>query len=234
MRALGLCALVLASCSSTDAVDADADAAAEAAPLADGKADGIGASGLYAVTSSALQDGDIANLELRVDGHYVRSRCYGLACARRHAETDRFDSFTSSTGRTYVRFWSFRADDTTPERTQHPVVADTYEIVRTSTTIRLRKTYTSRWFSLRKRLASSVCTQSGGSWTTECDCGPNNTWPGPAFVPGAGGCMIVSGTDESECEDTGGFYTDDDATLIGAYCECGAGRYPSDSGCAAN
>ncbi len=46
--------------------------------------------------------------------------------------------------------------------------------------------------------------------------------------------MTVSATDESECDATNGFYTDDDATLIGSFCRCGIGRYAGAAGCTSN
>ena len=233
---LAACFLVLAGCTDSAEVDTMDDAAAEAAPLS-GKADGDAAlTGLYATASTTLADGDIPNLELLSGGAYVRARCYHAGCSARRTETDRFDTFTSGAGKTYIRFWSFKIVPNTVsgDRDQVPTVADTYEIIKTSTTIKLRKTYSSRWVSLRKRAVKSLCTTSGGTWTTECACPGSGTWPGTTFIAGGGGCQAVSGTDESECDDSNGFYTDDDATLIGSYCECGIGRYASDTGCAAN
>jgi hypothetical protein len=220
----------------TACVDTSDDALAESAPI-DGKDDGGPAvTGLYATTATLLRDGDIPNLELRGDT-YVRNRCYHSACSGERAETDRFDTFTSSSGKTYIRFWSFKfvPNPASGDRDEVPVVADTYEITKTSTTIKLRKTYSSRWQTLKKKSPSSVCTASGGSWASStCTCPGPTSWPGVAFVPGAGGCIQVSGTDESECDGTDGSYTDDDSTLIGSYCRCGVGRYAGDSGCASN
>ncbi len=229
--------LVGACMEADDAVDTDEDALAEAAP-SDGKADGFTVSGLYATTATTLRDGDIPNLELRGTA-YVRNRCYHSACSGERAETDRFDTFTSSSGKTYIRFWSFKRtlNASSGEYDEVPVVADTYEIIKSSsTTIKLRKTYSSRWQTLKKKTQSSVCTASGGSWSssTLCTCPGPMAWPGVFFVPGAGGCMLVSGTDESECDDTNGAYTDDDSTFIGSFCRCGIGKYAGDDGCTAN
>ena len=218
---------------STDETD---DAVAEAAPL-DSKADsGLTVTGDYATTTTALRDGDVPNLELGPTGVYVRNRCYHSACSAKRAETDKFDTFTTSSGKSYLRFWSFKIvpNAMSGDRDQVPVVADTYEITKTSTTIKLRKTYTARWLTLKKRSLSALCTASGGTWGGDCTCPGPAGWPNAAFIAGAGGCIMVSGTDESECDGTNGFYTDDDSTPIGSFCECGVGRYAGDAGCASN
>lgn len=45
------------------------------------------------------------------------------------------------------------------------------------------------------------------------------------------GCMHLTVSTESACDDTNGSYTDDDATKIGTYCQCGIGRVMTETGC---
>ena len=194
--------------------------------------------GLYATSSSlVLQSGDISNLELRADGSYVRMRCYHPGCALAVPETDHYDTYSNSSGKTYLRFYSFRADvDAHGERTETRAVADVYEMVRTSTTIKLRKSYTSRWITLRRTTPHALCTADGGTWnsTSPCLCPGAGGWSRDGYVvfaPGAGGCAWVAGADESACDESGGFYTDDDSTLIGTYCRCELGQYLTNDGC---
>jgi hypothetical protein len=232
---IGLGVVFATGCTETQAdADAEADAEAEAAPASDGKADGIAQlAGVYATSTQTLRAGDIPNLEL-VGGAYVRNRCYHTGCSLRVAETDRFDSFTGSTGKTYVRFWSFEIvwNETSGDRDEVPVVLDTYEIKKTSTGIRLRKTYTSRWLSLRRRPSEATpCSASGGSRDgPSCTCPGPIEWPGAIFVPGLGGCTLAPAATEDQCLESGGFYTDDDATRTGAFCRCGAERYIDERG----
>lgn len=99
----------------------------------------------------------------------------------------------------------------------------------------LRKSYSSRWITLYKATAKSLCTGDGGSWASdECTC-PGNTpgaWPNTIFV--AGGCIATPGASKDGCDTSGGLWTDDDATAIGSYCVCGVGRYDDASGSCAS
>lgn len=235
---LALAAAILAGCA--DVSDTDSDREAEGAPEQPlGKADAQTLTGLYASSTTLLQSGDIPNLELRADGEYVRRRCYHTNCALPVGETDHYDTYTSSAGKTYIRFYSFRSewDETAGDRTEIRVVADVYEVIKTTTSIKLRKAYSSRWLTLRKRLVTSLCTSDGGTWSDgTCACpGADGNWSDDGyvgFVAGLGGCTTIPGAGESECDDTGGWYTDDDATLVGAYCRCERGSYLSNAGCA--
>ncbi len=214
------------------ALDDGSDAEAELAP-AGGKADSaVTFTGVYASSTTTLKAGDVPNLELLATGAYVRNRCYHTACSLEVPETDKFDTFKSTSGKTYVRFWSFKVvpSPADPQRTEVPVVIDTYEIKKTSTGIQLRKTYTSRWLSLRKKTANALCTASGGTLDAgTCACPGPTDWPGAIFVAGLGGCTVAPGATEDDCYTSGGFYTDDDATLIGSFCRCGRGRYIADN-----
>ena len=44
--------------------------------------------------------------------------------------------------------------------------------------------------------------------------------------------MHLTISSESACDDTNGSYTDDDATRIGTFCQCGLGRTMTETGCA--
>ena len=91
--------------------------------------------------------------------------------------------------------------------------------------------------TLYKTTATAQCSAQGGAWAnSDCSC-PGNTpgmWAATIFIPGAGGCIATPGASEDGCDSSDGLWTDDDATLIGSYCECGAGRYDDAAGsCAA-
>lgn len=218
-------AALAAGCVSSPEGDDAADAAAETAPALD-KADAPSFDGLYQSSATSLRSGDVPTVELRA-GTYIRARCYHAYCAKLVPETDKFDLVKSS-GHWYVRFWSFTiTTDANGDRNPNPVVADVYEIRRTSTGVKLRKTYTTRWVSLDKVTTEDQCDGSGGTWSGDCACpdaGAAVDTHG-VFVPGAGGCIDIGGGGEDACDSSGGLYTDDDSTPIGTYCECGLGRY---------
>jgi hypothetical protein len=235
MRFLLVCCLLLSACADAgNPEDAADDAAAEAAPFAavsSAKADTFTAyGGLYRSETTRHLNNDITALELRSDSAYVRERCYQPSCTLPLAETDKYDSYTSTSGRTYLRFWSFTTGhDATGNLTETATVADVYEIVKTSTGASLRKTYTSRWFTLATMSYAGQCNASGGQGSTSgCACPSSTT--GLIFVPGAGGCIAPAASDESNCDASDGRWSDDDADLTGAYCQCGLNRYVDDTG----
>jgi hypothetical protein len=225
-------ALPLAACAA-DTDDYTQDDEAFAAD-AGGKADAPSFAGLYVTHATHHYNGDVTALELRGDNQYVRERCYHASCALSVPETDTYDTYKSSTGKTYVRFWSFEVgQDSNGERTEEPTVADVYEVQKTSYGVRLRKSYTSRWFALYRATPASTCTGSNGAWDgSDCTCAGNTpgTWPANVFVPGAGGCVPTPGASEDACDTSNGFWTDDDATLIDSYCRCGLDRYDGPTG----
>ena len=233
---------VASSACSDGTVDDLSDSEAEAAPEQDaqGKADAPTFIGVYATSATTtLQDGDVPNLELRQGGSYVRRRCYHAGCALPVPETDDYDTYRSSSGKTYLRFYSFRNEWSAEhdDRTQVRVVADVYEIKKTTTTIKLRKAYSSRWLSLRKTTAAALCNGDQGSWEANyCSCPGETGWSSDgyvSFVAGLGGCTLIPGIDESECDETEGLYTDDDGTLVATYCLCEHGMYLANTGCEA-
>ena len=155
------------------------------------------------------------------------------------AETDHYDTYSSSSGKTYVRFYSFRTEWSAEhdDRNQVRVVADVYEIKKTAATIKLRKAYSTRWLTLRKTSATALCNGDQGTWASGyCSCPGEGGWSDEGyvgFVPGLGGCTSIPGAGESECDDTEGYYTDDDATLVNTYCLCEHGMYLANTGCEA-
>jgi len=241
MLRLMIVAALVAAC--TDPVTDD-DADAEAQPFQPaGKDDGAAAAfvGLYATALTALHAGDVPSLELRDDGQYIRARCYHYNCAAQVAETDNYDLYTSASGKTYVRFWSFTySRDANGELASEPAIADVYEIRTTATGIRLRKSYTGRWVALDATTPEAVCAGDGGTFGTDgCLCPGAPSGDGTTgylgFLPAAGGCVRIPGGGEDACDSSDGFYTDDDATLVGTYCRCGRGRHVVDAGsCAPN
>jgi len=233
MRA-ALALILVASCTSAPSDDGEAESAP---PQALGKADGASFTGIFQSHTTHHYNGDIPAIELRADGKYVRERCYRASCALPVPETDAYDLYTSSSGKTYVRF---HAQDITIDSDGNiqntPVVTDVYEIRSFSKGIQLRKSYSTRWQSLYLSSPGLACTTSGGTWTTDCACPLNqpNTWPVQTFVAGAGGCIATPGASESNCDDSHGMWTDDDGTLIGSYCICTQGEYlTAAGGCAA-
>lgn len=220
-------ALSLAACAAESAEPADS--AAESAMPEGGKADGASYAGLYHISSSTLHANDVTDLELRADGTYVRGRCYHASCRSWIPETDHYDVVTTH-GHSYVRFWSFRVAS---DGTQQPAIADVYEVRTISKGVQLRKTYTSRWFSLFASSVSSQCASTGGTFANDtCTC-PNSTYSDSgyeAFAAGAGGCIFAPSGSEEACDSSGGFYTDDDSTAISTFCTCGIGRFVTDDG----
>lgn len=233
MRVGHLISLVLVvACTDPANLQDDGEAQGAAVAPADGVVAASGVAGLYATHESTREADDVTALDLRVtakpDGSksldYVRSRCYGTHCSLELPETDHYDVYTSSTGKTYVRFWTVTvAHDTNGTIDTAPKLADVYEIATTAGAIKLRKSYTSRWLTLGPTTESAVC---NGAWVDgSCGCAAGQT-----FVAGAGGCIPMRGANEKNCDATGGLWTDDDATLIGSYCICGADRYVDATG----
>lgn len=221
--------LVVTGCAASETTD-DGEAENAPAQVASGKADGAAFTGLYQAHTTHHYNGDVPAVQLDATGVYVRARCYRASCALQVSETDHFDTYTSSSGKTYVRFWSWNPDG---NGGQDPTIADVYEIRTFSKGIQLRKAYSTRWQSLYTSSPSLACLASGGAWNqTDCSC-PGNTpgaWPATIFVVGAGGCVHNPGSNETNCDDSQGEWTDDDAAKNGTFCLCGAGRYLDDAG----
>jgi hypothetical protein len=198
--------LVLVGCAASGTPD-DGEAE-QAAPAALGKADAATFTGLYASHATHHYNGDVPDLELRADGTFVRERCYHASCAIETPETDHYDVYTSSSGKTYVRF---HGQDIANSQ---EIVADVYEIRAFSGGVQLRKAYSTRWQSLYATTADPDPT---------CDAGQE-------YVAGAGGCIATPGASEDNCDASHGLWTDDDATPIGSYCICAVGQYLDDTG----
>ncbi|HSN27860.1 MAG TPA: hypothetical protein VLT45_16335 [Kofleriaceae bacterium] len=231
MRAAFL-AVILAGCATT--ADLDDNEAFDAPPQAVGKADAPAFVGIYASHLTHHYNGDVPNLELRADGRYVRQRCYHGSCALEVPETDTFDEYTSSTGRTYLRFYGQDiGHDDNGNLVNTEVVADVYEIRTFSKGVQLRKAYSTRWQSLYLSSPELACATSGGSYDgVNCACPLNQpmTYPAQVFVAGAGGCIANPGASESNCDDSNGMWTDDESTLIDSFCICSVGEYLDDTG----
>ncbi|MBV8759660.1 MAG: hypothetical protein JO257_20390 [Deltaproteobacteria bacterium] len=223
--------VLLAGCATTVPDD---DEAIQAPPQAVGKADAAQYLGIYASHLTHHANGDVPDLELRSDGNYVRQRCYRSSCSLETPETGRFDEYTSSTGHTYVRFYGQQISlDQNNNIQNQEIVADVYEIRAFTKGVQLRRAHSTRWQSLYLSSAGLACATSGGTYTgTDCTC-PANEPMMPiqqVFVPGAGGCIANPGASESNCDDSQGMWTDDDATLIGSYCICAVGEYLDSTG----
>jgi hypothetical protein len=180
---------------------------------------------------------DIPSIEIR-PAHYVRSRCYKRDCALLVPQSGALELVRTSAGKKYLRFMSYKRTwlEENGEWLETPALADTYEIKKTRTGIKLRKTRSSRWFSLRESTLEDICLASGGEPgedPTPCTCeelagGDWSHYMG--FFPGLGGCFEIFAANEDTCSSTGS-YTDDDATSIGTYCRCPLGTYETQEGC---
>jgi hypothetical protein len=231
MRSFVLCLLLVGCAAGPDPDDAEA----EAAPAQlDGKADAAAFVGLFQSHATHHYNGDIPALQLRSDGTYVRAHCVTTNCTKNLAETDHYDTYVSSSGKSYIRFWSWtpvRDDD--GNLTRNTLISDVYEVRTFSHGIQVRKAYSARWQSLYVSSDSLACTSSGGTYSaSECAC-PGNTpgaWASTIFVPGAGGCVHNPGASEDNCDSSDGEWTDDDAAATGVYCLCGYGRFLDDAG----
>jgi hypothetical protein len=208
MRTILLASLVVMGCAASSDVPDDSEAET-AAPQSVGKADSSQWLGTYASHATHHYNGDVPDLELRDDGHFVRERCYHASCALSVPEADQYDTYKSSTGHTYLRFYGQEISrDANGNITNDKAIADVYEIRTFSHGVQLRKTYSTRWQSLYTTTPT----------ITPCPAGQE-------FVAGAGGCIANPGANESNCDDSLGMWTDDDATLIGSYCICSIGQY---------
>jgi hypothetical protein len=200
--------LLFVGCAATGTPDDDAAVDAPVAAL--GKADAATFTGLYASHATHHYNDDVPDLELRADGTFIRQRCYHASCAIETPETDHYDVYTSTAGKTYVRFHGRQLGD--------EIVADVYEIRAFSKGVQLRRAYSTRWQSL---------------YATTPDPDPTCA-SGQEYVAGAGGCIAIPGASEDNCDASHGSWTDDDATAIGSYCICDVGSYLDASGsCAA-
>jgi hypothetical protein len=227
-----------------NSIDAASDSEAEGADAQGDQAEAASVVvGLYQTTSTAHEDGDIEVLQLDAFGahstkptdlDYVRSRCYRRDCSLVVAESDTYDIYRSTEGKTYVRFWSETLDnDGSNGWSVTPKLADVYEIKSTSTGIELRKSTTSHWLPLDSATPATQCTRGGGTWASDsCTCPGNvpNEATRVTFAPGAGGCVANPQDNESKCGDSDGMWTDDDESATGTYCLCGIGRYDDANG----
>ncbi|HUS33468.1 MAG TPA: hypothetical protein VMZ53_33430 [Kofleriaceae bacterium] len=231
--------VVVSGCAASETTETNDDGEASAAPAQElGKEDSAAYLGQFRSHATRHYNGDVPALELRADGSYIRARCYHASCALQVAETDHYDTYTSSSGKSYIRFWSFTAVRDADDNLTHDArIADVYEVRTFSHGIQVRKAYSSRWQSLYTSSPSLACAATGGTWASDaCTCAgndPTDWWPNNIFIAGAGGCMHNPGTSEENCDATNGEWTDDDATLTGSYCLCGFGRYLDDDGACA-
>ena len=160
----------------------------------------------------------------------VNRGCRVLAVARKQPDLDALAAeVIAEGGKLEVLAGDITRGDDGSVRTT-PEVIDVYELRATTAGIELRKSHTTRWIELGSLTVAASCTVAGGTWDgAMCGC-----VSGRSFVPGAGGCIEVPGANESKCDASTGLWTDDDATLIGSYCNCGSGRrVDRDGACAA-
>jgi hypothetical protein len=230
-KTLALALVVVSGCGGQLGSD---DGAADEAALA-GKADVVSAAaasaasiaGIYQLSGDPTAAGDVVYLWLLGDGRFAWTRCYDADCATPIVEDGTY-KLTTSSGKKYVTFYQPGALGDTKRHFN-----SMYAYSTSKKTLKLRPTRTSRWMTLAAASESALCSASGGSWSSGggCDCGAG--WP-TAYSPGAGGCWVAPATGESQCDDTNGSWTDDDADLVGTFCECGYSRHLTVDGCTAN
>lgn len=198
-------------------------------PKADSAAPAL--TGIFQLGGTSLDAGDLIYLQLVADGRFAWTRCYDAGCANPIAEDGTFTQTRTRAGKKYLRFWQAGAAG---DSVTHLNAIYAYGLSGDHSTLRLRKIYGSRTFRMDAVAEPDLCASSGGHWndaSRACSCGSG--WP-TAYGPGAGGCWVAPSANESQCDATGGRWTDDDADLIGTFCECGIGRHLTDEGCTAN
>jgi hypothetical protein len=211
--------------------DAPADTIDDSAQtfLDDGKFDGTSApdlSGSWQMFSSTFHKNDVTNLEFGMHNglpmQFVRGRCADSGCSEWAPETGGYQQLRNASGTKYIRFTIGQG-------------GDLYAYSLSRGRLLLRKANTTRWVALGPITDQQMCNQSGGTWTTYCDCSAINDGGNlhfPAFVRGLGGCVIPPGIGESQCDDTGGNWSDDDAAPDGSFCTCPYGQWLVDQvGC---
>lgn len=169
--------------------------------------------------SGAPASGELLYLQLAAGGRFAWTRCPDAACADPVREDGTWQS-----GHGTLRFFQQG-----PKGDPSPHLQATYAYAVKGGKLWLRAQGAA--FAMEKVTEPQLCSASGGAWTSAaaCDCGKG--WP-TAWSPGAGGCWQSPAVSEEACDATQGSWTDDDATLIGTYCECGIGRRLTAAGCA--
>lgn len=223
--------VLLAGCA-----DAPADTIDDSAQtfVDDGKFDGTSApdlSGAWQMFSTSYHKNDITNVEFftYTDGRpnaqrIVRGRCADTGCTEWASEVGSYQQVRNASGTKYIRFTAAQGGG-----------GDLYAYSLSRGRLLLRKANTTRWFALGPITDQQMCDQSGGAWNGSCDCSGINDGGNlhfPSFVRGLGGCVIPGGVGESQCDDTGGGWTDDDAAPDGSFCLCPYGQWLVDQvGC---
>ena len=200
-------------------------------PVVDsGAVDPAAIAGSYQLGEAAPAGDDLVYLQLTADGRFAWTRCYDAACKSPLREDGTYQLTRAASGRQYLRFYQRgAAGDPTPH------LSSTYACAAgPARSLRLRRASTRLTFVVRAMTEQEPCASSGGAWNPashSCDCGAG--WP-VAYSPGAGGCWHSPPVSEMACDATRGSWTDDDAGLIGTYCDCGFARHLTEAGCADN
>jgi len=176
--------------------------------------------------SGASAAGDLLYLQLGTAGRAAWTRCFAAPCDDPLREDGTWQVVRGGSGHRSLRFFQRgRAGD--PSLHFHSAYG--FTLSRDGTKLWLRPETGARPFAMGKAAEAALCRASGGAWSgSACDCGKG--WP-TAYSPGAGGCWQSPAVPEAACDSTQGSWTDDDADLVGTYCECGIGRRLTVGGC---
>ena len=185
---------------------------------------GLKAGSVFRLSGAPASAGDLLYLQLGAAGRFAWTRCSAAPCDDPVREDGTWQ--VARGGHRSIRFFQRgRAGD--PSLHFHSAYA--FTVSRDGARLWLHAEAGGRPFAMEKVAEADLCAASGGSWTgAACDCGKG--WP-TAYSPGAGGCWLSPAVPEAACDATQGSWTDDDADLIGTYCECGIGRRLTAAGC---
>lgn len=199
-----------------------------ATPLEDdiSAASGLTAGSVFRLSGAAASSGDLLYLQLGAAGRFAWTRCSAAPCADPLREDGTWQVARGGSGHRSLRFFQpGRAGD--PSLHFHSAYG--FTVSRDGSKLWLRPETGARPFTMEKVAEVDLCAASGGSWKAgACDCGKG--WP-TAYSPGAGGCWQSPAVPEAACDATQGSWTDDDAGLVGTYCECGIDRRLTAAGC---
>lgn len=176
------------------------------------------AGSLFRLSGAQAAAGELLYLQLGTAGRFAWTRSSGASCTDPVREAG-----TWQTAHRSIRFYQpGRKGDPAPH------LRSTYAYEMKGGKLWLRPDGAAA-FAMEKVAEADLCAASGGAWSgTACDCGKG--WP-TAYSPGAGGCWQSPAVSEAGCDATQGSWTDDDANLVGTYCECGIGRRLTAEGC---
>src|SRR5207253_10430842 len=119
--------------------------------------------------ASTYHKNDVTNVQFYGTSQYVRGLCFDAGCNEWVPQFGRYEQVRAASGIRYIKFYQPKVNVTGDDLT------DMYAYTFSSGRLRLRKVYTSRWFTLATITDRALCDQSGGAWTGQA-------------TPGIGAC----------------------------------------------